>query len=55
MSANVKKYLTWLIVAFIAFYLFTQPTQSAGVVRGGVGLLEQAADSVVTFFDSLAP
>lgn len=55
MSANVKKYLTWAVIAFIAFYLFTQPAQSAGVVRGGVGLLEQAANSVVTFFDSLAP
>lgn len=53
MSANVKKFLTWIIVAFLAFYLFTQPEQSAGLVRGGVGLLQQAAESVVRFFESL--
>lgn len=54
MSANAKKYLMWVALAFLAFYLFTQPAQSAGLVRSGFGLLQQGADSVVTFFESLA-
>lgn len=54
MSANVKKVLTWAIVAFVAFYLFTQPSESANVVTGALGLLQQAADAVVTFFQSLS-
>ncbi|MCA1674448.1 MAG: hypothetical protein LC799_20410 [Actinobacteria bacterium] len=53
MSANVKKYLSWIALAFVAFYLFTQPEQSANLVRSGIGLLQQAANSVVTFFESL--
>jgi hypothetical protein len=54
MSANVKKVVTWAIVGFAAFYLFTQPQDSANVVTGALGLLQQAADAVVTFFQSLA-
>ncbi len=54
MSANVKKVLTWTIAGFAAFYLFTQPQDSANVVMGALGLLQQAADAVVTFFQSLA-
>lgn len=53
MSANVKRILTWVVVAFLAFFLFTQPIQSAELVRGGIGLLGQAAEAVVTFFQSL--
>jgi hypothetical protein len=54
MSATVKKVLIWAFVAFVAFYLFTQPNDSANVVTGALGLLQQAADSVVVFFDSLS-
>lgn len=53
MSANAKKAITWIVVAFVLWFLFTQPTQSAELVRGGVGLLQQAAESVMTFFQSL--
>lgn len=53
MSANVKKVVTWGLVAFVAWFLFTQPTESAELVRGAVGMLQQAAESVTTFFQSL--
>ena len=53
MSANVKRILTWAVIAFIAFYLFSDPDGSANVVTGALGLLQQAADSVVLFFQSL--
>lgn len=52
-NANVKKVLTWLVVAFVLWFLFTQPTQSADLVQGVVGLLQQAAEAVITFFRSL--
>jgi hypothetical protein len=54
MSATVKKVLTWAFVVFVVFYLFTQPNDSANVVTGALGLLQQAANSVVIFFDSLS-
>ena len=54
MNASVKKVLTWAFVAFVAFYLFSQPQDSANVVTGALGLLQQAANSVVIFFDSLS-
>lgn len=53
MSGNVKKVLTWAGIAFVAWFLFTQPNQSAELVTGAVGLLQQAAESVTTFFQSL--
>lgn len=54
MSANVKKIVTWAIVAFVAFYLFSQPQGSANAVTGALDMLRSAADSVVVFFQSLA-
>lgn len=54
MSANVKKIVTWAVVAFVVFYLATDPQGSANVVTGALNLLQQAADSVVVFFQSLS-
>ena len=53
MSANVKKVITWGVVAFVVFYLATDPRGSANVVDGALNLLQQAANSVVVFFQSL--
>lgn len=53
LSANAKKVLTWLVVAFVAFYLFTQPQASADFVRGVLGLLQDGAEAVGMFFSSL--
>ena len=53
MSANVKKIVTWVVVGFAAFYLFTQPQDSANVVMHALGLLKLAAERVGTFFQSL--
>ncbi len=54
MSANIKKILTWAVVAFVVFYLATDPQGSANVVTGALNLLQRAADSVVVFFQSLS-
>lgn len=52
-SANAKKYVTWAIIALVVFYIATQPNQAADVVRSGVGLLRDGADSILTFMSSL--
>jgi len=51
---NVKKVVTWAVIAFLAFYLFTQPQAAADAVLGVLGLLQAAAEAVGTFFQSLA-
>lgn len=50
----VKKVLIWLVIAFAAFYLFSQPTGAANAVRGAAGAVVSAFGSVITFFSSLA-
>ncbi len=37
-----KKLLIWTVIAFAAFYLFTQPTSAAGAVRGAAGAVGEA-------------
>ncbi len=52
-SANMKKYVTWIIIAFVLFFVLGQPQQAAGIVRSGVDLLENAAEAAITFMQSL--
>ncbi|HEX2298498.1 MAG TPA: hypothetical protein VHH34_08285 [Pseudonocardiaceae bacterium] len=53
MSANTKKYVTWIIIAFVLFFVLGQPEQAAGIVRSGIDGLESAAQSAITFMQSL--
>lgn len=53
LSANAKKYVTWIIIAFVLFFVLGQPDEAARIVRSGVGLLEDAAQSILTFMQSL--
>ena len=50
---NPKKLLTWLIVAFVLFYLIQNPERSAQVVRNAGHALGDAASSLATFVGSL--
>lgn len=52
-SANAKKYVTWIIIAFVLFFVLGQPEQAASIVRGAVGMLEDAAQSAIAFMESL--
>lgn len=52
-SANTKKYVTWIIIAFVLFFVLGQPEQAAGIVRSGIDGLESAAQSAITFMQSL--
>lgn len=50
----MKKYLTWAAVAFVAFFLFTQPEGAAGIVHSAANGIMSAADSLSTFVTSLS-
>lgn len=53
MNANLKKILTITGVVLVVYFVVSQPGQAAQVVQNGVGLLQQWADAVVTFVQSL--
>lgn len=53
MKSSVKKVLTWAAIAFVAWFLFTQPEQAAALVRGALELLLEAGRAVVDFFEAL--
>jgi uncharacterized membrane protein len=49
----MKKLLGVVVIAFAVFYLLTQPQSAAQVVRGAVGVVGDAFDSVITFISAL--
>ena len=53
MSANAKKYLTWIIIAFVLFFVLGQPEQAAGIVLGALRMLQDAAEAAITFMKTL--
>ncbi|ETK36447.1 hypothetical protein GCM10009530_49200 [Microbispora corallina] len=50
---NVKKVLTYLVVAFVIFYLFTQPANAAAAVKSLFGGVSTGAERLSAFFTSL--
>ncbi|MHA6802528.1 hypothetical protein [Salinifilum ghardaiensis] len=52
-TVNIKKILTWTVVAFLLFFLFSSPTQASDLVTGILGSLRSAAQSVITFMENL--
>jgi hypothetical protein len=52
-NANTKKIVTWVIVAFVLFFVLGQPQQAAGIVQGALGLLQDAAEAAITFMQTL--
>jgi hypothetical protein len=50
---NLKKVVTWLIVAFILFYVIQAPDASAQIVRNAGHALGDAASSLASFVKSL--
>jgi hypothetical protein len=49
----VKKYLTWALGAFVAFYLLNSPGAAANVVHRVAGGLADAGDSLSHFVNAL--
>jgi hypothetical protein len=50
---NLKKIIIVLVVAFVLFFLISQPTESANVVTNVLGWLKQGAEAIITFVKSL--
>ena len=50
---NLKKVVTWLVVAFVVFYVIQAPDQSAQIVRNAGNALGDAASSLAKFVGSL--
>lgn len=50
---NAKKLILLLVVAFVLFFLITQPTESANVVDTVLNWLKDAAESIITFVRSI--
>ena len=53
MSPGTKKFLVAVVVIFLAFFVITQPTQSAAIVRDLLGMLQDGAEALATFLRSL--
>jgi hypothetical protein len=52
-AVNLKKVVTWLVVAFVVFYVIQAPEQSAQLVRNAGDALGDAASSFAQFVGSL--
>lgn len=53
-AVNLKKVLTWLLVAFVVWYVIQNPEGSAEIVRNAGTALGDAATSLSEFVGSLA-
>jgi hypothetical protein len=53
-SFKVKKVLMYAAVAFVVFYLFSQPAQAARAVNGALNGVLTGANQLAVFFTSLA-
>lgn len=55
---NIKKLATIVVIVFLGFWLFTDPTGMADATRGagvkGMDLSEQLFTSLIAFFDRLS-
>ncbi len=50
---NLKKVITWLVIAFVVFYVIQAPESSAQLVRNAGQALGDAASSLAAFVGSL--
>jgi hypothetical protein len=53
-TVNLKKVITWLVVAFAVWYVIQNPEDSADMVRNAGTALGDAASSLSEFVGSLA-
>lgn len=49
----MKKLLVGLSIAFVGYYLFTEPVGAADAVRGAASAVGNGFESVVAFFSRL--
>jgi len=49
----LKKVLTWLGIAFVIYYLATNPHGAANVVTGALDWLKSAGNSMAKFLNNI--
>ncbi len=49
-----KKALTWVAIAFVAFFLLSSPADAAGVVHSAFEGIESAGNQLALFVKSIA-
>jgi hypothetical protein len=52
-AVNLKKVVTWLVVAFVVWFVIQAPEQSAQMVKNAGEALGNAASSLAQFVGSL--
>jgi thiosulfate reductase cytochrome b subunit len=52
-QVNVKRVIAWLLLAFIVFFIVSQPETSADMVRSAFRGLSNAASALANFLTSL--
>lgn len=50
---NLKKIVTWAVVAILLYFLFTAPASASNTVNGVLDSLQGAAEAVITFMQNL--
>jgi hypothetical protein len=50
---QVKKVITYVLVAFVVFYLFTRPADAASAVNGVFDSIVHGADQLAVFFTNV--
>lgn len=50
---NTKKAVTWLAIAFVVFFVLSQPGQAGNTVDSIFNGLEDAGNSLATFVTSI--
>lgn len=53
LSAGAKKMLSVVVVVLLAYFVISQPTESANLVQDLLGMLQEGAEAVITFLQSL--
>ncbi|WP_167305332.1 hypothetical protein [Saccharomonospora piscinae] len=53
MSPGLKKILIFGVVALVLFLLISRPNESADAVRSALGWVQDGAEAIILFFQSL--
>jgi hypothetical protein len=53
MSPGVKKLVSVVVIVLLAYFVITQPNESANIVLDLLGMLREGAEALITFLQSL--
>jgi len=51
---STKKYLTWIAIGLVLFYVLRDPGQAAATVRGLLAQVQALAEAIISFLQALA-